>query len=263
MVEIILTDWIGYPLRRKKRIKRNVVKCGISGLLESMANYDPGLTFNCTLIINGANEASENSHYCLPRPAFPHYQTNSKKTYLDLAEKYPFINEVLFRDNSGFDIGAYDFGINRLRQKNYNGDVLLMNSSVAPSSTDGWLEKYHRLFYKYERAGLCGIFLNSHNTCLKPPLFSPHVQSFFLFTNMEVLNMAIPRGLQLSALTQSNKDELVEQGEIGISRKILDAGFGIIASTFPEFIYFNGSDWNIPEGDIRSQKAYRALANKM
>lgn len=263
MVKIILTDWEQYPLRRKKKIKNVVVKCGLIRLLEGMSQFDSGSYFDCILIINCEENFSKTSSYRIPTFSFPQKTTNSEATYLGLMQRFPILKKVIFRGNDDMDIGAYNLGIKYLREKSYQGDVILMNSSVSPPNKSGWLAKYYKLFNHNENIGLCGITLNSSNTCIKPPPFDPHVQSFFLYTNMKVLDTALPNGLTLCASASESKDNLVEQGEIGISRQILDAGYSITCSAFPEFIYFKGDAWTIPMGDIRTHKKFRSLANKM
>jgi hypothetical protein len=181
------------------------------------------------------------------------------RVYAGLSQRYAFIESVHFRNNGGQDFGAYDFGYRLLLSQGYDGDVLFMNSSVAGPHEPNWLLKYRDQFYRHENVGLCGISLNSHNTAREPELFAPHVQSYFLFTNMRVLKHAL--GPRLFQVSPTEKLEVIEQGEIGISARVLDAGYGITAATFPDFIYRHGGNWSIPYGDPRYAERSAAPAN--
>lgn len=228
-----------------------------------MSEHKTELPFQCLLVIND-NDAS-------PSPSlFPNFLKkqikNNENTYRELAEVYPFVTDVIFRSNNGMDIGAYDTGLQYLKEQNYDGDVILMNSSVSPPKQQYWLEKYNRLFHETPNTGACGITLNSHNTCLKPPLFMPHIQSFFIYSTMKVISHVFPKGIYTEkdeTLLSEGKDNLVAKYEIGISQAMLEAGYGIRSSAFPDFLYFKGEQWSIPEGDIRFKKEYRALVNQM
>jgi hypothetical protein len=79
---------------------------------------------------------------------------------------------------------------------------------------------------------------------------------------MAVLGRVFPNGLcdQGASLDQS-KDALVTRGEIGLSQKVLAAGFGLRSAQFPDFYFKTGYPWTIPEGDLRFSEEYRELAN--
>ncbi len=255
-VSIILVDWDGYRLHRKKKLGQNVINCGLVPLLDTLNSVEAGVDFGLHLIIN------QRKQKWFHMPFWPvRYAKPSRKSYESLLETYPFINDVHFRNNTGFDIGAYNFGFQLLQSQGYEGDVLFMNSSVIGPSRDNWLRDYQCLFYNNTNTGLCGITLNSHNTCMSPPVFAPHVQSFFIYTNTSVLSDAF--GTELPGSYISEKIQLIREGEIGISRKVLEAGYSIRCSTFPNFVYRNGGDWTIPEGDIRFRSEYRTYANQV
>ncbi len=181
------------------------------------------------------------------------------RTYADFTGRYSFIHSVHFRNNRGQDFGAYDFGYRLLQGQGYDGDVLFMNSSVSGPHGANWLAKYRDQFYRHENVGLCGISLNSHNTAREPEAFAPHVQSYFLFTNMRVLKHAL--GPRLFQANPTEKLDVIEQGEIGISGRVLDAGYAITATTFPDFAYHRGGEWSIPYGDQRFSAYSSAPAN--
>ena len=263
-VHLVVVEWMGYPLKRKKILGENTVRCGLERILYNLARVDAGMDFDCTVVINRTD--------VIPKSNLPEIiaenrlvkmfsrnsvSTNDCRKYESLVEKYPFITDLLFRDNQGQDLGAYDFAYKLLRKNGYTGDILFINSSVSGPSQDRWLKKYRDLFYKEPDTGLCGITLNA--LC---EVFDPHVQSFFLFTNMRVLTEVFGAGL-LEDLSIAEKWTLIQQGEVAISRKILNAGYGIRCSAFPDFYYKKGDQWTIPEIDVRYKKEYSDVANRI
>ena len=252
-IQIILTDWAGYPFKRVKRLGDNKVKCGIGRILKNMARFDPGLNFDCTLVVNDIESQSNVSWF---------FKRN-EQSYLQQLKKFNFLRNVYFRGNDGFDFGAYDFGLKKLYALAYEGDVVFMNSSVAGPFHDGWLLKYKKLFEKYEKTGLCGITLNSgYRDKMGFYIFAPHVQSFFFYTTTKVLRDVFPDGL-CGIDEKNDKDLLILNGEVGQCRKILEAGYGICCSAFPDFFYRHGDAWTIERTDIRYNNKYEKYANRL
>lgn len=259
-VSIILVDWDGYPLHREKQLGENVIKCGLAPLLDCLNNIEAAVDFDLHLIINQSDHTQKSMW--VNKPFYRRrYTKPSKDIYQSFMQTYSFIDGVYFRSNAGFDIGAYNFGLHLLQSRGYEGDVLFMNSSVVGPRRDNWLRDYQNLFYNTMATGLCGITLNSHNTCSSCPVFAPHVQSFFIYTNTCVLSKAF--GTELPGSNISEKDQLINEGEIGISKGVLEAGYSIRCSAFPNFTYRNGDDWTIPEGDIRFNPEYQTYANQV
>lgn len=240
-VRIILADWGGYPLYREKRFAFRTLECGLGPLLAGLSHYDAGVPFELFLVIN---------------EPLPEHQT----VYKQLQERYSFIRGVFFRDNTGFDFGAYNFGYQKLKEENYCGDLVLMNSSLGGPSGSGWLKEYRSLFYKAPRTGLCGITLNSQSPHEND--FKPHLQSFFIYTHMAVLKKVFPGDLPGASLS-GDRLRLVFDGEIKLSQKMLECGYGIRARAFPDFFYRKDSFWSIPQGDLRNQPEYHHYANTL
>lgn len=187
------------------------------------------------------------------------------RSYARLPRKYAFIDAVRFRSNQGQDFGAYDLGYQLLQRQGYDGEVLFMNSSVAGPHRHGWLLEYRRQFRRHPQVGLCGIGLNSHDTSREPSPFAPHVQSYFLYTSMRVLRDAVGERLfdrhERLDPEQQDKLEIIQHGEIGVSARVLDAGYSITSPRFPEFAYRRGNAWSIPRGDLRYSSRYPLPAN--
>ena len=274
-VKIILVEWAAYPLYRNKMVDASVVRCGLGRMLDGMRRFDPGLPIDVTVIINGAAEELRASQAPgsgedaspgmlgalrgLVRKQHALRLSHRIRTYEGLAAKYPFIDAVHFRDNVGQDFGAYDYGYQLLQRQGHEGDVLFMNSSVAGPHEHGWLLKYRGQFHRHPNVGLCGIGLNSHDTSDGDGPFAPHVQSYFLYTNMKVLEHAI--GPRLFDVDARDKLDVIRHGEIGVSERVLDAGYSITSPAFPEFAYRRGDAWSIPWGDLRFSRRSRIPIN--
>jgi hypothetical protein len=179
--------------------------------------------------------------------------------YAGLPDRFPFVESVLLRPNSSMDIGAYDHGYRALVREGYDGEVLYMNSSAVGPFQAGWLHRYLEPLRAHDAVGLCGISLNSHDTSRCPASFDPHVQSFFLLTHMRVLKQSM--GPQLLSRRLGDKLDVIRSGEIGLSRRVLQAGYAITCRWFPGFVYRPGASWSIPEGDLRFHPDYAARAN--
>lgn len=239
LVAIILNDWLGYEPARVRhvghsRIRRTV---GAGPILANIARFSPGVPFFIVLVLNelGASAPADSTSESQAATA--------KQRWQYLAKQFPFVTRVDFRPNQDFDIGAYERGLQILRSEKFDGDVLFMNSSLSGPSADGWLAKYHALFHERDDIGLCGITLNALSVQDGLPQL-PHVQSFFLYTSMRVLQRVFPERLYQGAL--STKEEAIIGGEIAISQAVLRHGYAIRCAAFPDFIYRSGNTWEVP-----------------
>ena len=284
-VKIVLVEWAAYPPQRDKLVGQKVVRCGLGRMLQNMQRHDPGMPAEVLLVINAAPEPELDGSQTQGEPSQVqgfagrwrsrmrsllqlHAELRMARRlrgYAQLPRRYPFVDEVHFRGNQGQDFGAYDLGYQLLQRQGYDGEVLFMKSSVAGPHRHGWLLEYRRQFRRHPDVGLCGIGLNSHDTSREPSPFAPHVQSYFLYTSMRVLQHALGERLfdwhDRVAPEQQDKLEIIRHGEIGVSSRVLDAGYSITSPRFPEFVYRRGNAWSIPRGDLRYSPRYALPAN--
>ena len=261
-IKVVLVEWMGYPLYRKKVLFDYSLNCGLGRLLDNMNRYNAGEDHETLLVVNehppsfkrvGLLGAKVFDRLFLNNP-----RTNSPEKFDDYLANYAFVKEVFYRENLGQDLGAYDFAFQHLKARGHDGDVVFINSSSIGPVADGWLSKYKNLFYKHEKCGLCGISVNSHHA--KTNRFLPHVQSFFLYTNMKILDDVFPNGLYQST-GKEEKIDLILGGEIKISQDVIAKGYGISSSMFPDFCYKEGDEWTIPYRDLRLKKEFRTRVN--
>jgi hypothetical protein len=253
---LIIADWNGYNFKRRKKFGKNKINCGLLPLLDSISQYTSGREFKVTLVIT-YSEHVKYGFFSFKRKVTP------KAEYYVLQEKFPFIENIIFKDNLGMDLGSYNRGLQELEKNKYIGEVILMNSSVRGPQDNNWLEKYSLLYNQNDDIGICGITMNSHNTNLTPMKFSPHIQSFFIYTDTVKLANIFDGKLPSPDVSADQKGKLIEDGEIGISHTCLKLGYGLRCSSFPDFIYYLGDEWKIPVGDIRKKKEYKQLANQI
>lgn len=258
-VRIVVADLTGYPLYREKYICGKIVKCGIGRIFDNMLRFRAGLNFDVTLVINSRDSDDRPGPVAGHRP-----EETPRHAYESLKDRYPFVREVMFRDNVGQDIGAYNAGYTRLKNEGHDADVVFMNSSVEGPSYDYWLYRYSRLYHRTGRIGLCGISINAGTSHREDVEFSPHVQSFFIYTDMKTLSaLASDGNLPGSDLQCCDRNELVTKGEIELSRRALDKGYGICSSLFERFVYHKGDMWAAPPGDPRYIYEYNRFSNEI
>lgn len=243
-VKIILNDFADYPLFRQKYIFQDFIQCGIGNILQNMMKFDAGISFEVILIINEKTK-------------------NDRGKYTLLKIIYPFIDKIIFRDNTGFNFGAYNRGYQYLKEIGYDDYVVFMNSSARGPDNHYWLLNYYYLFNTKEDIGLCGVSLNSHTTHLNEMTFKPHIQSFFMFTSMQILKDVFVDDLPAADLEAARKIERITKGEIEFSNKILMKEYGIRSILHKKFVYYRGCDWKIPYGDPRHNPLYSQFANKI
>ena len=260
-VAVILVERAANPLYRNEQVDGKIIRCGLGRTLECMDRYDPGVDIEVLVVINEAScpasvaetsRPSERAWRPLKRWAEGRCRRRNERRramYAHLPRKHPFIGGVSFRDERGYELGAYDFGYQLLLERGYRGDVVFMSSCVVGPYEHGWLVKYRSQFRRHPRVGLCGIGLNSHDTSAGDGPFAPHVQSYFLYTNMQVLSEAV--GPRLLDADVSDELDVIRRGEIGVSQRVLDAGYGITSPAFPEYAYRRGEPWALPRGDLR------------
>ncbi len=210
---------------------QNIIYCGLGRILENMSNWKAGVDFQVTVVISDCEDNS------------------LKQTeYRNILSDFQFIERVVFRPNQGCDIGSYNLGLQLLREDVYPGDLLFLNSSLAGPRRDNWLLDYKQLFHSQPGIGLCGIGMNNLKREVNAPSYlpvKPHVQSFFLYTSMEVMDHVFPGNLPGANLS-GRKEDLITKGEIEISSQVLANNLALCCLPYPRFIYRTGDQWTIP-----------------
>lgn len=252
MLQIIIADWADYPLTRQKSLGADVTfECGILPLLSGFRDNSAGMPIEATLIVTSENQIDID-----------------REVYEALAKTFPFLRKIIYRDNSGFDLGSYNRGLKELRAEGYDGRVLFVNTSARAPKREGWASEYEALFTNsHYPVGLCGISMTTYRPWFVPRVLArywiekPHVQSFFLYSDMRVLSKCFPTDLPGSKLFK--KRALIRDGETAISQAVLSNGFSITSRMDPA-IYQKGSKWpgRLKPG-FRAKRKYMSETNKI
>jgi len=242
-VRIIVVEWSKYAKLRTDKFGTCTVTRGIDSILSGIANCKTNVKFSVDIIINDCD-----------------------KDYVDKYDEYAsleFVNSILYRDNAGKDIGGYNTGYKKLIEEAYDGDVIFINSSCAGPTKDYWLEEYQGKLHNKNNIGFIGATMNSHN--LRNEDFYPHIQSYFIYTNMEILRHSFDTKLVEDTFMVSDisREDTIQQGEIHLSSKVLEAGYGISSNMHGDYVYYSNEMWGVPLGDIRLTRAYCKYSNRV
>ncbi len=221
MIKIILIDWAKNFVKSERDVGYNWFynKHGIHSILQNMQTKT-SQAFELILVLN---------------------DTKLNKEYDYLKSEFKFIDKIIYRkSNVGLDFGAYDTGYTYLKQTDYYGNLVFMNTACIGPITDNWLAPYIDLFKTGSNIGLVGSSYCGYAIAHKDKQFLPHIQSYFLFTNMAVMDSTFPN--QLPYPKSKDKKEVIQSGEIEFSQKILNAGYTIKAK-LDNFQYKHGDEW--------------------
>ena len=219
-MKIILADYGQYSLFRKSHNPHNR-SFGLGYLLNQLHHQHTPDSFQVHLIIN---------HALLPNE------------YDYLMQKYPFIKSIHYRStNRGFDFGAYNEGYHYLKQINYSGQVIFMNS-VCDIHTPHFLSEYDLLFHSEPNIGVCSATYNGLAFQKNINLFNykPNCQSYFLFTHMTILSHVFPD--HLPGYLETTKKNVIIHGEVAFSTQLLLQGYRLKAKLHG-FSYAKNEPW--------------------
>ena len=233
MVHIIIAEWGHYRLWRHKSLHLFHFECGLGPLLSNINRFDPGHPIRITLVINDISEHTQ---------------------YEYLKTKYPSIDTILYRSNIGLDFGAYNTGLHYLRQNNYDGPIIFLNTGVIGPTRAEWLTDYLAFFNERPKTGLVGLSVYNKKK------FPIHIQSYFLMSTMAILNHVFPTILPGAQLTK--KEDVITNGEIEFSQSIINKGYHLRCIHFPQFTYGSETVNPFPKIDSRfylntMHKSYR------
>jgi len=226
---IILVDWDQYPLVRKKEIINRNFKFGIQPFLENIKYHKRKNEIKVMLVINTDNANKKNL-----------------AKYRALGSKFEFITSIHYRSNYAMDVGAYDYGYKICLRSGYNGRIMFVNSSVRGPHSDDWLNKYEELYKRVPKIGISGATVNMLPDKENGKSTREHVQSWLLYSDMAVLKSCFGDSLLSDKAEYKTKRNIIDNGEIRISQKILNNGYGINCMAFPELHFFKGDQWPYP-----------------
>ena len=245
-VVVGIHDWVGYSLDRKKTVNDKVFDCGLNCQLARVSNYKGTRTLNLSVTISGSPEDN-----------------------YDKFEAIPFTKV----SNIGMDFSGYAHTL-RTFSKNGNCYVLLMNSSIEALQVD-FIDEYINFLEENKDVGLLGI---SYATKMYQTLirnnFTPHVQSFFLLSTVDVLNSVVEaNGGRFPGEGILHKRLLIRCGEVRLSKIIMKLGYrlAIIDEQGKPYIFPRAKgllqtpfkQWRLPMGEYRHHVQQPNRINKL
>lgn len=236
-IYIGIHEWGGYPLSREKQIKHGAkFTCGLQYQLERFCTYKGKHNIDLTLTLSDSSLYSNNDF---------------------LKGK---INHLLEVSNKGFDFSGYANFYRSIKNKE-NSYVILSNSSVNAIQND-FLDSYIEYLENNLDIGILGIsYCTKRIQTLIKNNFTPHIQSFFYLTTIEILNKIVEHNHgTFPGEGISHKLLLIRKGEIKISQIVLNLGYSLAVVLENGNVYKfkknhfldNGYHrWNILKGELR------------
>ena len=235
IVYVGIHEWGGYKMVREKHVHRiRPFKCGLRYQLERFVKYNGVHNLFIVVTMSDVSKCKKLDYI---------------KDNCDL---------FLETDNLGKDFSGYASFYNKIKDKS-NSYVILTNSSVSNVMSDSFIDEYISYMEENLDVGMLGISYNSKcYQSLKIGNFTPHLQSFFLLTTIEVLNQLVEYNGDFPGAKIGNKSLLIREGEIKMSQIILNLGYKLAVVTNDGVFKFdnNKDNWKLKNGDCRIDSLY-------
>ena len=234
LVSVCIHDWAGYDTKRTKYLKNGKsFLCGLDFQVDRFKSQMTKYKLNIFITISDNNKFNKNYNYPYP---------------------------IKYVSNIGMDFSGYSDFYNNLKDKE-NQYIILTNSSVN-FKQNNFLDDYIRYFEKNKNIGMLGISYNSkkYQTLIRNN-FTPHLQTFFLLTTLDILNEVVKRNNNKFPGTGIvDKRLLIVDGEILLSNIVLELGYQLACVLEDGSVYafdifcknnLGNKSWKIKDGDYR------------
>ena len=232
-LSVCIHEWGGYTLSRRKYINKKIpcFTCGLQYQLDRFKDYSGDLDIDVTVTMSD----------------------------IDLHNNLEYIknncNDFIEVSNKGMDFSGYSMFFNKIKNQK-NCYILLTNSSVSSATVNAdFIDQYIDCLSHNKNIGILGISSNSR--CYQSIVrnnFTPHIQSFFLLTTLNVLKEIVAlNNDKFPGAGIQNKQLLIRLGEIQISQLAIRLGYKLAVITDSGVNIFdnNINNWNLPIGDYR------------
>lgn len=210
---------------------------------ENMARFDPGVdrvTVDCVVSLVNPKRRSDDR---LAEKLSARLSGQSKVR----------LSNCHFKSNVGRDMSSFAFGLRTVLSNADDDDTIMFlnRSAYGPFKID-WYRAYLRGLVEAEGAGLCGNTINfrgypGHENAER---YYTHIQSYVLVGKAGTL-----RHLETTFPGEFETDRLgvITNGEIGISRHIMEAGYGITCLAWPGRIFTRERPFanDLPNRDVK------------
>jgi len=193
-------------------------------------NIGPSPTRHC-LILYVMHKVTENVTYFIKNGVFDDerykflFIVNDKDLQIDL----PSYVDVIYRNNIGYDFGAWSDGILSSDNSNKYDNYVFINSTViGPFLDEDYLKPWPEIFLEKlsSTVKLVGTTINSTDYFSVDPKKASHIQSMTFAVNRITLNFLIYHKIFADKIDK-DKITLIQEHEVRMSRLILDAGYDI------------------------------------
>lgn len=158
--------------------------------------------------------------------------TNQIKT---LFAQHPSIElqDIFFKSNSGRDFSSYAAMLRKVQQTAHADDyIFFTNRSARGPFLPNWLKQFVDQHAKFPQVGLCGSTINlSGHIRRNGSTPQPHVQSYNLLAHFKHLQGFIDA---FPAEHENDRTRIIDEGEIGLSTAMLNAGLGLTCMEWPD-----------------------------
>lgn len=147
---------------------------------------------------------------------------------VSLFKSYPLITvrDIIWKSNVGRDFSSARDALTSIRRDSIGpAFVLVRNRSAYGPFCAGWYSAFVDQFQSSPGVGLVGVTINQSGHPAKPsPPPNVHVQTYAYLSTVEVLHGLID---DYPAHSISDRTALIVEGEIGLSRRLLNSGYKI------------------------------------
>lgn len=213
--------------------------------IAQMASFDPGVGLvRLYIVVSDVGRKKENSAT----------QFASIANYLIDLCPWLELRAIIKKGNIGRDFSSVKVGIDEIKKEASNSDYILIRnrSSVGPLCKN-WYVSYKNLFNSEPKIGLVGNSVNlAHHPSIQRNKLAPHVQTYVYFSSFKVLDF-YRKGFP--GITENDRLDVINFGEIELSRLIMDQGFIIKCLNWPDKKFGNNIplDPLLPLNDIKKK----------
>lgn len=229
VIYVCIHEWGGYAMQRTKEVHRiPSFNCGLESQIRRFKKYYGKYTVDLTITMSEPEK---------------HNNLERVKSCCD---------NFISTDNIGMDFAGYSAFYNSIKGEQ-NAYVILTNSSVSDVEVE-FIDDYINYMESNLDVGMLGVSYNSKcYQSIKRTNFTPHLQSFFLMSTIDVLHEIVKFNGEFPGAGIRNKRLLIREGEIRISQIVLSLGYKLAVVTNEGVVKFtnNRNDWNLKIGDCR------------
>lgn len=167
----------------------------------------------------------------------------------------PWINirSVTWKSNVGRDFSSVAASLRRISGIARSHDfVMIRNRSAYGPFSDGWYRAYLSQYTKHPGVGLVGSTINFSGHPQRPTAeIATHVQTYVYATEWRHLESLLS---DYPGERCKDRLDLINEGELGLSRRILGQGLGLSCLKWPDqvFTLTRPSDPDLPQGDDKA-----------